>query len=703
MSGGEVSRERQDAAATVHALLHARSIAVVGASADPMKPSGRVLRYLRRYGFSGRVFGVNPARDEAQGYPCFPSLAALPETPELAVITLPAAAIADALRACGDAGVRTAIVFASGFAEAGDEGRALQEATARAAREAGVRVLGPNSNGVIGVRDAVLATFMSGVDTDDLELRDDGVAFVSQSGALGAFIFQQAQSSGLGVGAFLSIGNEMDLTLSEALSGLVDDPDVRVVLAYVEGLGDPEALRDALERARARDLPVVLMKVGRSARGAEAAASHTGALAGSDAVFDGFLRQHGVVRVTDIDEMLDLARLLAFTPPLGGRRLSVITLSGGAGVMVADAADDLGLSVPPWEGEWLERMTQALPAYASPVNPIDVTGALLADPQLLRASLDVAIAHPGTDAIVVVLGNLQSVEETCCSMIADAAGRTDKPVVTVWVGGTGRVPRMLAERGLPAFTDPGRAMRALAAVADRAGLAALPRVAADDHGLGDHALRPAMDEVAAKRLLAEAGVRTVEERAVPDAGAAVAAAEAIGFPVVIKLLTAEVGHKSDLGLVEVGLRTDGEVKEAAERILGRAVAAGLGNRRLVVQAMVSSDLELILGMTRDPVFGPVIMVGVGGVLTELAADVQIRVPPLTEADAADMLDDLRWSALLDGPRGRTRVDRADLARTIVAFADAALASGLEALEVNPLLVSPDGRVVAVDALAVGAD
>lgn len=690
-------------------LLRAASVAVVGATDNPVKAAGRTLRYLTMHGYRGRVYPVNPRRDEVLGLRCWPSLAALPEVPELAVVVLPAAAVAAAVRECGAAGVKVAIVYSSGFAEMGPEGEALQAELSAAVAESGIRVLGPNTNGVIGAADRLTATFMSGIDDADLELRDDGVAFVTQSGAMGGFIMRQAQLSGLGIGTFVATGNEMDLSLAELVEELADDPSTRAVLAYIEGVREPERLRAALARCREREVPVAMMKVGRSAVGAAAAASHTGALAGADVVFSGMLRQHGVARAEDIDHLLDLGRVFALVPRPAGRRLGVVTLSGGAGVLVADTAATHGIELPRWDDEWAARMQAVLPAFASVRNPIDTTGALVSDPTLLRGALAVMGEHPDTDVILVVVGNMQQQEAEVCDIIAEAARATDKPIVTVWVGGSGRVPGQLAERGLAAFTEPVRAVRAIAALMDVADLPRLAPAPAGAHGAvegpdgpGGSERPPILDEVAAKAILGRHGLRGVPERAVSTAEDAADAGDALGYPVVLKVLSTEVAHKSELGMVRVGLGSRDELHACATELLASALAHGLTDRRLVVQAMVRSDTELILGMRRDETFGPVVMLGVGGVLTEVIEDVQVRLPPLTRDDALSMMADLSFSALLDGPRGRVPVDREAVADAVLALARAVAAEGSQwdSVEVNPLLIDAEGRPVAVDALVV---
>jgi acetate---CoA ligase (ADP-forming) len=703
-------------AEVVSRLLRARSVAVVGASDDGTKASGRTLRYLLRYGYGGAIYPVNPRRERVQGVRAYASLADLPEVPELAVVVLPASAVPDVLRQCGEIGIGVAIVFASGFAETGPAGARAQEELVAVAHEAGVRVLGPNCVGAVGASAALTAAFMTGLDQDRFELKDDGVAFVTQSGAMGAFVLNMAQSTGLGLGRFFSTGNEADISLPEVIEGLVEDKSTRVILGYVEGIREASSFRAALEHARDRRVPVCLMKVGRSARGATAAQSHTGALAGQDAVYDGLFEQYGVFRATDVDHLLDLGRVFASGKRPAGPRVSIVTLSGGAGVLMTDAADDVGLEVLRWNDEWAGRMAAVLPDFASVRNPIDTTGVIASDQQVLRDAVDVCLQHPDTDVVMVLLGNMEREENTLCGMLAEAAATSAKPIIVVWVGGSGRPIELLAAHGIPAFPEPVRAVRAVAALvrwSTRSGGGA-PLVRGLDETRQTSANRGAdadgasalriLDEVAAKKLLHDHGIPTVPEQEAWDPAGAVDAAERIGYPVVVKLLSEEVLHKSDHGLVKVGLPDQESVRLAAEQMLGIAETMGVADRRLVVQALVSSSTELILGMRRDPVFGPVVALGIGGVLTELASDVQVRVPPLTAADVESMVDGLRYRAVLEGARGRTPVDRKALVGIVLRFASLVTEGGadLDSLEINPLLVASDGLPVAVDALAVCA-
>lgn len=689
----------QAAVDVVGTMRAAQSVAIVGASEDAAKPSGRPQRYLARYGFSGRVYPINPTRRTVQGAPAFASLKDLPEVPDVVIVVVSADRVESAIREAGALGTRVAIVFASGYAEVVG-GEARQASLNAVATEAGVRVIGPNSVGAV-VAPALTAAFMSGLDQDRFELADDGIAFVSQSGAMGAFILNMAQSDGLGVGTFFSTGNEMDVTLSQLVANLASAPSTRVILGYVEGIRDGDTFIDALGLAQTREIPVCLMKVGRSDRGAVAAASHTGSLAGSDRVYQGVFERFGVHRAESVQDLLDLGRILATERHAEGNRVSIVTLSGGAGALMTDEADRLGLDVFEWDEEWRERMGRGLPAFASTANPIDATGVIGIDDTALRHTLDVAAANPNTDVTVLVLGNLDGEEQRICDVIIDAFEATTKPLVVTWVGGSGKASRILNARRIPTFEDPRRAMQAVAALSRRT---TAPDVSPPLSSLPAAALPETLDEVSVKRLLSEFGVPGVLEFSVSSVDEAAAAARKIGYPVVAKLLSSDVLHKSEMGVVRLSLVDEGSVRDAVSDILRIAEQHGVVDRRVVIQAMVGGGPELILGSSMDPVFGPVTLVGVGGIYTEILDDVVMRPSPVSAAEAHRMISSLKGVELLRGARKGIVVDESMLAATIAGFSQlsAALGGQVESIEVNPLTFTPDGEPVVLDALIIPA-
>lgn len=686
-------------------LRSARRVAIIGASDDPAKPSGRPQHYLRRYGFDGEVYPINPRRDEVQGVRAYACLEDVPHPPDVAVVVVPSERVEDAVAACGRAGVGVAIVFAAGYAEVPD-GADRQASLLQVARTNGVRVIGPNCVGAV-VAPSLTASFMSGLEQDRFDLRDDGIAFVSQSGAMGAFILNMAQGEELGLGLFVSTGNEMDVTLPEILGELVEDESTRVVLGYVEGIRDGRAFEEALAAAQRRDLPICLLKVGTSERGAAAASSHTGSLAGADVVYQGVFDRYGVHRAASVEELLDFGRVFALAPRAAGSRVSIVTLSGGAGALMTDEAEAVGLQIQEWDEPWRERMAAGLPAFASSTNPIDATGVIAIDDVALRHTLTVSLAHPGTDVVVLVLGNLDGEEERICSVVLDVASTSTKPVVVTWVGGSGLAPRLLHAGGVPTFSDPRRTMRAVGALCRQSAPGPVAE-ARDDRAAMVQVDLPGdgpWNEHVSAGVLAAAGLPMLAGSVVSTPQEALAAAAGMTRPVVAKLLSEQVQHKTDIGGVRIGLTTDTEIADAVAQILQISQDLALDDAQVLVQPMADPSAELLLGAHVDPVFGSVTMVGLGGIHAEIIGDVQARPSPVTPAEAIDMIGRLRGAALLHGARGQVAVDMSALADTVATFSQVAhsLQDRTTSIEVNPLRFLPDGTPIGVDALMIPTD
>ncbi|GAA4864949.1 acetate--CoA ligase family protein [Saccharopolyspora rosea] len=696
----------------IRKLLHPRSIAVLGASDNPVKLSGRPVDYLKRFGFTGRILPINAHRAQVQGLPAHPDLDAVDGDIDVAMVMLSADQVADGLRACARRGVAVAIVGAAGFAESGERGAVLQRELEAIVAETGIRVLGPNCLGMLSVRDRAVPTFTSALD-EDVDLREGPVAFVSQSGAFGSFIFSEAQRCGIGISHYLNTGNEADLSVAEILGGLVDDESTAVLMAYLEGVHRGRDLLRVARRAHELDKPILAVKVGRSAAGARAARSHTASLAGEDAVFDGAARQFGIVRLDGMEPLLDAAQVFATRRRARGRRLTTLSLSGGAGVLMADLAGGHGLRVPVWEQAWQRRMAEVIPDYGSPANPVDLTATLLSDPDMLRRALRVTVEHPDTDLIAVLLGNADKGAELIVDAIDQAHRATDRPLVVVWTGGSGRPRQRLRELGIPCFTDPGRAAAALGALADFSLRPPLPsprrpddvddRVARAVVRTARERGRVQLDEHESSRLVAAYGVRCAGAFPATDGDSAVAAARDLGGPVAVKVLSDRIGHKSDIGGVRLGLTEPEEIRAAAEELRAVAARAGDPHARLLVQRMADGGTELLVGIKHDPAFGPVVVVGVGGVLVDVLADSRVAVAPLDVDGARRLLLSLRGSALFGPVRGEPARDL-DAAADVVArlsWLAADLADDVAELDVNPLLLGAEGRgAVAVDCLAV---
>ncbi len=686
-------------------LLDPRSIAVVGASDDPVSIRGRALSYLLRTGYPrDRLHPVNPHRTTVQGLFASRSIDEVPGPVDLALVAVPASEVPGVVSSCARVGVRAVVVFSSGFAEMGPAGVALQaELAAAAAESPTMLLLGPNCLGVVNVRRPVTATFTSALDAAGLL---PGVsALVTQSGAVGSMLLGVARAEHLGMAYFVSTGNEEGMSVAELVAALVEDPDVQVVLAYLEGVRDAAALLDAARRGLELGKPIVALKAGRSDAGRRAALSHTASLAGEDIVADGAFDQAAIVRVDGLADLLDAGRVFAAGRRAAGRRVSVVTISGGVGVLMADRCDSLGLELAKWDGEWKARMERLVPPFGSASNPIDVTATLIARPDLLDHVLDLCGEHPGTDAVAVLLGNVTAGEDRVVDTLVRTYGGTEKPIVVTWVGGSGRPASALADAGIPVYPDPDRALRALKALVEWSERAMAPPHAARRRRshlpawLFDHP-GGLMDEVESKALLARYGIATVAEVVVADEAAAVAAAARIGGPVAVKLLAPDVVHKTDLGAVVLDVFGDEEVASAFRRVTTAGRLAGAPQVDGIVQAMAPSGVELLLGARIDAQWGPIVLVGMGGVLAEVLADVRAAVAPIDERAAERLVGRLRGSRLLDGFRGRGPLDRAAACAALCAVSELAadLGDRLVELDVNPLVVAEVGQgSVVVDA------
>ncbi|MDF3310768.1 CoA-binding protein [Rhodococcus sp. T2V] len=447
-------------AAVADLLFRPRNVVVYGASSDPAKLSGRPLAYLTKFGYAGGIYAINPHRTQVQGVPAYADLSQIDAPVDLAIIVVPAAAVVEAVERCANAGVGAAIIFASGFAEIGDPGTAIQDRITAIARRTGMRVVGPNCLGSFSAADRAFATFSTAFD-DEGERPDSPIALVSQSGAVGTFTYSTMNSLGLGVRYFANTGNEADVTVVELLAGLVDAPDVSVLLGHIEGVQDFTALEELMHSAADRGKPLVLLKAGRTPAGSRAVAAHTASVAGDDDAFERAAATYGAVRVHSMEAMADAALAFVAGRPAAGRRLTVVTQSGGAGALAADTAVELGLVVEPWQSEDRELLASHLPYFASTANPIDATGSLINDVGILTRTLQVACDNDDTDAVLVVLGNSDAGADAMVDALRRAYAETSKPFFVAWTGGSGRPRRQLLESGIPTYSEPGRAVRVL--------------------------------------------------------------------------------------------------------------------------------------------------------------------------------------------------------------------------------------------------
>ncbi len=690
---------------SLSALLHPRSIAIIGASDDPARIGGRPLAYTRDAGFAGPIFPVNPRRASVQGLPAFPSIADVPEPVDTAIIAVPAPAVVETAEACAGAGVKAAVVFSAGFAETGGEGRRRQDALTAIARASGMRIVGPNCLGIYNSANGFYATF-----TTTLEAAHPvpgGVGLVSQSGAYGSHLSLLATRRRIGIRFFVTTGNECDVDVAETIGWLARHPDISVIVAYIEGVADRDRLLASLAAARERGKPVVLQKVGRTEIGADAVRSHTATLAGSDAVYDGVFRQFGVHRARDAEEMLDIAYAATFGAFPASRRVALMSISGGVGVQMADEAVACGLEVTPMSDRAQAKLKAQLP-YASPRNPVDITAQAFNDLGLIRSNLDVILEEDAYDAVVAFFTFVAAAEamvEPVRAILQDARRRHPDRLLVLSIVGPPDVVRHYEAAGCPVFEDPSRAVRAVAALARLAEGFARPAAAPSPLPPAEPLPPAPVGEAEARRILAAAGLPMVASRLCATAGDAAEAAAALGFPAALKIASPDIAHKSDVGGVALDLDTPDAAAEAFAAVTGKARAARPHARidGVLVSPMVRNGVEMILGVQHDPTFGPVVMCGLGGVFVEVLADVSFRPAPFDAAEAHRMLRELRGFPLLAGTRGRPPGDVDALAAALAALSRfaAAHAGRLESAELNPVVVRPAGQgVVALDALIV---
>lgn len=688
------------------ALLNPKSVAVIGASADPSKTSGRPVSYLLKHGFTGDIYPVNPKATEIQGLKCYQSIDDIPAAPDVALVLLGAKRSIDAVRSLSTLGCKAAVVLASGFAEAGDDGLNMQQELLDAAGD--MRILGPNTIGLINLTNKIPLSASGALEVADLPVGN--IAVVSQSGGVLGALLSRAAGKGIGLSSLVSTSNEVDLEVSDFVEYLVDDENTKVIALYLETIRNPDRFREAALKASRAGKPIVAFKIGRSEAGARAASSHTGALAGEDNVYDAFFKQLGVIRATTFDELIDIPAALTNDRIMHGRRVAILTSTGGAGTLVSDALGMVDFETPVPDEDTAERL-RAIQGDTPTVldrNPIDVTLAGL-QPDLLRKAITILLESNTYDALVVIIGSSGlAMPDLVVSAIQDCLPNSDKPVITYVSPNAPDTLQRLNKAGIPSFTSPESCS---------AGLEALYRVrpealaALDDKAAAVVSAAPAFsdssfDEVQAKALFSSAGINVPKSRVVKNEADALAAVKALKAPVVLKVLDANLMHKSDIG--GVALFQDETNIANALTVMRQAVAKHTGNEpeTFLIEEMVSGGYELILGANRDAL-GVSILLGAGGVAAELYKDTTIRLlekgKGLSLKQAESMMRDLTSWPLLDGYRGAALRDTKALAEAIVNFSNfiASLGDRLVTAEINPLFVLKAGSgVVAADAVIV---
>ena len=689
---------------SLHPLFFPASVAIIGASSDAERIGGRPLRFLREAGFKGALYPVNRSgAAEIQGLPAYASLLDVPGPVDHAIVAVPVPGVLAALQDCAAKGVKAVQVFTAGFAEVDAAGAELQARLVHICRDAGMRLVGPNALGLLNPSVNLFATFSTAL--NGLRPRPGVVGMATQSGAFGSAAYGMATLRGIGLSRVIATGNEADVDVAECIDYLAQDPDTRVICAALEACKDGTRLRAALRKAADAGKPVIIMKIGSTEVGAAAAATHTGSLAGNDAVYDAVFAECGAYRAQSIEEMLDIAHLCAVTGALpSNERIGIMTGSGGIGILMADGASELGMTLPPLAADAADALRALLP-FAVPANPYDTTAQVTSVPdgvpRVVEALLRPASGYGCVFAYLAHVGlspeRFRSTEERLIALRRDYPGQA---LVLVMLSEDG-VTRRLEAAGIAVFADPTRAVKAVAGAARMASLRSGMRrdtLPAPDM---TQPLPEAATEAQAKALLGAAGIPVLPEQTCASALDAARAADAMGYPVVAKIVSADIPHKTEVGGVIVGLPDAQAVAAAYDTLLARAAERAPQARidGVLIAPMVRGGVETIIGIHMDPVFGPMVMFGLGGTAVELFKDVAFASAPLTPAQGLALVDSVRSSALLNAWRGGPQYDTQALAEALSNLSHFAVrhADHLAGIDINPFVVKTEGAVC-LDAL-----
>jgi acetyltransferase len=685
-------------------LLRPKSVAIIGASTTPGKIGHTVVKNLIESGYEGGIYPVNPTADEILGFKCFASILDIPGTVDTAAITVPAKYVYDVIKDCGKKGVKGLIVITSGFSEVGDI--ELEEKLVKTAHEYGMRILGPNVVGTLSNSDKLNASF-----APFLPLKGSA-SLVSQSGALLIAIDAITYTRRIGFDKLVSIGNMSDVNFADMVAWLNEDEDTKCITLYVEGLKD--GARFIEESAKATK-PIVVLKAGISQHGAAAAASHTGSLAGSQKVYGAAFQQAGVIQATDLSDLFNCTLALSLEPPMTGENLLILTNGGGVGVLGTDSAEKYGVPLKFAPEEVQEELKKHMPSFGSAKNPVDLTG--MAGNDWYYASTKFAFAHDWVDGLVILycetaMTNPIEIAKAIHKAVTET-GIKDKPVTISFVGGkrSDEAMQWLVENGIPAYNAPDLAVRAMGVLREFARLHELKSLQKVDNHPVDKALakdliskvraegRTSLTEIESKKIFAAYGLPTVKTGIATSEDEAVEMAETTGYPIVMKIVSPDILHKSDAGGVKVNIKDKEAVRAAYNEILKNAKAykADADIHGIVIQEMAPWGTETIIGSVNDPTFGATVMFGLGGIFVEVMKDVTFRVAPISEKEAINMLNEIRSAPILDGVRGETPRDKEALAYVLAqyAFMIYDLADEIKESDANPVLVYEVGEGVKI--------
>ena len=691
-----------------------RSIAIIGASQDLISISGQPLKHLLAHKYPGKLYPVNPKYQEVLGVKCYPSIAALPETPELALVLINAARVADALRECGKLGVPYAIVFSSGFSETGGEGVTMQGELAAIAAEYDIGIIGPNCQGMINPAGPVYAGFGSIFGAD---YEPGRVSMVSQSGGFGFSVMNLAAlDGGVDFRQMVTTGNEIGVSSLDFMNYFIDDEHTDIIVGYIEGLKDAHRLIETGKRALEKKKPIFAWKVGNTEQGQKAAASHTANLGGATALYKAAFRQAGIIQVDDIQDVVDYSRAFQCGKLPKGNRVAIITISGGAGILMTDECVSRGMQVPQLSAATTEKLRAIVPSFGSLINPVDVTAAIFSDLSMIGRTLHAVLDDPNVDSIAMINASLMGdLAVSVAREIVAVAQHTDKPIFLTWSARDSAAPEayaMLDAQKIPHYKSPVRCGRALSALSwyaealRRADALRAEKALVIASAEARKMLAGKKDDVgefAAKQVLAQYGIGVTQEELATTREQAITIARRIGYPVALKVQSPDISHKTEAQGVRLDLASDVQVAAAYDEILRNAQDYKAGARidGVLVTEMVSGGIEAILGVTNDKLFGPAVMFGLGGIFAEVLKDVAFRIAPVSKTTALEMIAEIKGYAVLTGARGAAHADIDALADAIVRLSALAidLKDHVAELDINPLFVFAEGKgVKAGDAL-----
>lgn len=699
--------------------MEPESVAILGCSSNLKRLSGKPLGFLLKANYQGKIYPVNPKYSEIEGIRCYPSILDINEPIDVALILLPAVAVEKAMSECVEAKVKAVVLISSGFAELGPEGKAAQLRISKMAKDAGIILIGPNCLGAVNFIDRIPLSFTALCDFEDV--KPGGLAFVSQSGAIASWLVGEAAQQQVGFSYWITTGNESGISTTELVKDIITQPNVTGVYMYLEQLRSLSEMLELGSLSKKYNKPIICLKVGRSEAGSRAAMSHTGAIAGADQEYDAIFKKTGIIRANDLQEMMDCGVILS---QIGrrpeGNRVAIVTLSGGGGIMAADECDQCGLEVPLLSEELQAKLAEVVPSFGSTKNPVDVTAEMVSNPELMPKCVGALTESREVDAIIMFIGLQKPTSVKLATDIAALINKNKeqggKPIVVAWMAATSEAVRILREANVPLLNDVNRTIRALAKIVPEKDFLGMDipdtfaKINLDKEELNKELEKwipedqssselITLNEYAGKELLKKAGLSVPGSEVAKTKREAVEIANKIGYPVVAKICSEEILHKSDVGGVKVNIKDDEELMDAFDMILENC-AANAPNAKIdgvLIEEMVGDSLQTIVGLKYSKEFGPMIMFGLGDVFVEVLKDVKLRMAPVTEKEALSMIGSLKGAKMFTGFRGSKPRDIRAAAKAIsqISVIGAQLGDRIKELDINPLFILPEKKGVRV--------